>query len=74
MTGIDFLTMAGIAVFLQALGILMQRLYPGASLGRLAFKSAFPLRRLPCRSGRALSVHQGFDDAEKKKGLLIINS
>ncbi len=43
MTGINFFTMAGAAVFLQGLGVLMQHLHPGASLGPLAFKSAFLL-------------------------------
>ncbi len=43
MTGINFFTMAGAAVFLQGLGYIMQRLYPEASLGPSAFKSAFLL-------------------------------
>ncbi len=43
MTGINFFTMAGVAVFLQGLGSLMQRFYPGASLGAGAFKGAFYL-------------------------------
>ena len=41
MTGINFFTMAGVAFFLQALGSIMQFLYPDASLGTNAFKSAF---------------------------------
>ncbi len=41
MTGINFFTMAGVAVFLQGLGSLMEWLYPEASLGSGAFNSAF---------------------------------
>lgn len=41
MTAINFFTMAGVAVFLQGMGALMKILYPGASLGVSAFKSAF---------------------------------
>ena len=41
MTAINFFTMAGVAVFLQGMGSLMKFLYPGASLGIPAFKSAF---------------------------------
>ena len=41
MTGINFFTMIGPAVFLQGLGILMQTLYPNASRGPEAFNAAF---------------------------------
>jgi len=41
MTGINFFTMVGPAVFLQGLGILMQTLYPNASRGPEAFNAAF---------------------------------
>ena len=41
MTGINFFTMIGPAVFLQGLGILMQELYPQASRGPQAFTTAF---------------------------------
>ena len=41
MTAINFFTMAGVAVFLQGMGSLMQFFYPGESLGIPAFKSAF---------------------------------
>jgi sugar phosphate permease len=41
MTGINFFTMAGVAVFLQGLGGLMQRFYPEAALGTGAFRGAF---------------------------------
>jgi sugar phosphate permease len=41
MTGINFFTMIGPAVFLQGLGILMQSLYPEASRGPEAFNAAF---------------------------------
>jgi len=41
MTGINFFTMIGPAVFLQGLGILMQSLYPEASRGPEAFHAAF---------------------------------
>jgi len=43
MTGINFFTMVGAAVFLQGLGTLMQHLYPGAALGPEAFRAAFLL-------------------------------
>lgn len=43
MTGINFFTMIGPAVFLQGLGNLMQRLYPQASRGPQAFQAAFLL-------------------------------
>ena len=41
MTGINFFTMIGPAVFLQGLGMLMQTLYPEASQGPEAFNAAF---------------------------------
>jgi sugar phosphate permease len=41
MTGINFFTMVGPAVFLQGLGHLMQGLYPHASRGPEAFQAAF---------------------------------
>jgi hypothetical protein len=40
MTGINFFTMIGPAVFLQGLGTLMQTLYPAASRGDQAFSVA----------------------------------
>ena len=43
MTGINFFTMIGPAVFLQGLGILMQTLYPEASRSSAAFNAAFLL-------------------------------
>lgn len=43
MTGVNFFTMVGVAVFLQGLGNLMQSLYPGEALGAPAFKAAFLL-------------------------------
>jgi sugar phosphate permease len=41
MTGINFFTMIGPALFLQGLGMLMQTLYPAASRGPAAFHAAF---------------------------------
>jgi sugar phosphate permease len=41
MTGVNFFTMVGAAFFLQALGGLMQSLYPEASRGLPAFHTAF---------------------------------
>jgi sugar phosphate permease len=41
MTGINFFTMVGSAVFLQGLGALMQQLYPENSRGAEAYGSAF---------------------------------
>jgi sugar phosphate permease len=43
MTGVNFFTMIGPAVFLQGLGGLMQALYPEASRGPVAFNAAFLL-------------------------------
>ncbi len=43
MTGINFFTMIGPAVFLQGLGSMMQTLYPDASRGPDAFNTAFQL-------------------------------
>ena len=53
MTGINFFTMLGPAVFLQGLGIFMQRLYPEASRGPAAFDASF-LVCLVCLAGSAL--------------------
>jgi sugar phosphate permease len=53
MTGVNFFTMMGPAVFLQGLGILMQRLYPDASRGPAAFDAAFMLCMV-CLAGSAL--------------------
>ncbi len=41
MTGVNFFTMVGVAVFLQGLGGLMQYLYGDASLSAPAFRAAF---------------------------------
>ena len=41
MTGVNFFTMVGVAVYLQGLGSLMQYLYRGASLSAPAFRAAF---------------------------------
>jgi predicted MFS family arabinose efflux permease len=41
MTGINFFTMIGPAVFLQGLGSFMQAAFPQASLGALAYRSVF---------------------------------
>ncbi len=41
MTGINFFTMAGVAIFLQGLGSIMKMLYPETSLGVEAFRDAF---------------------------------
>jgi sugar phosphate permease len=41
MTGINFFTMFGVAVFLQGLGSMMQFFHPDASLGSLAFTDTF---------------------------------
>jgi len=53
MTGINFFTMMGPAIFLQGLGIFMQRLYPDASRGPAAFDASF-LVCLVCLAGSAL--------------------
>jgi sugar phosphate permease len=41
MTGINFFTMVGVAVFLQGLGNIMARLFPEASFGASAFQWAY---------------------------------
>lgn len=41
MTGINFFTMVGPAVFLQGLGMFMQAFFPAASLGAAAYDAAF---------------------------------
>jgi sugar phosphate permease len=41
MTGINFFTMFGVAVFLQGMGSMMQFLHPDASLGSSAFTDTF---------------------------------
>jgi len=41
MTGINFFTMIGVAIFLQGLGNMMQFYHPGESLGAAAFTDAF---------------------------------
>jgi sugar phosphate permease len=43
MTGVNFFTMIGPAVFLQGLGYMMQTIYPEASRGLQAFRVAFYL-------------------------------
>jgi hypothetical protein len=43
MTGVNFFTMVGAAFFLQALGGIMQSLYPEASRSLPAFHAAFLL-------------------------------
>jgi hypothetical protein len=43
MTGINFFTMIGAAVFLQSMGSLMQHLYPDAALGAASFRTAYLL-------------------------------
>jgi sugar phosphate permease len=53
MTGINFFTMIGPAVFLHGLGILMQTLYPHASRGPEAFNAAF-LLSVSCLVGVAV--------------------
>jgi len=41
MTGINFFTMAGAAIFLQGLGAIMQHFFPVDTLGSSAFQTAF---------------------------------
>jgi MFS family permease len=61
MTGINFFTMIGPAVFLQGLGILMQHLYPNASRGPDAFQTAFLLCAfcLACVSALYIFTREG---------------
>jgi sugar phosphate permease len=53
MTGINFFTMAGVAVFLQGMGHVMARFFPDASLTLPAFHLAFGLCAV-CLAGIAL--------------------
>lgn len=53
MTGINFFTMAGVAVFLQGMGHVMTRFFPGSSLTLPAFHLAFGLCSV-CLAGIAL--------------------
>ena len=53
MTGINFFTMIGPAVFLQGIGSLMQHLYPNASRGPEAFSTALTLCAA-CLAGTSL--------------------
>jgi sugar phosphate permease len=53
MTGINFFTMAGVAVFLQGMGHVMTRFFPGASLTLPAFHLAFHVCAA-CLTGIAL--------------------
>ena len=53
MTGINFFNMLGPAIFLQGLGMFMQRLYPEASRGPAAFDASF-LVCLVCLTASAL--------------------
>jgi len=67
MAAINFFTMAGVAVFLQGMGSLMKFLYPGASLGVSAFKSAFIFCAVCLTIIGALytlttEINQGFSD------------
>jgi hypothetical protein len=68
MTGINFFTMLGPAVFLQGLGIFMQRLYPDASRGPAAFDASF-LVCMVCLTGSALlylfTAGKKIDDNQK---------
>jgi MFS family permease len=43
MTGINFFTMIGAAVFLQAMGSMMQHLYPETALGAASFRTVYLL-------------------------------
>lgn len=65
MTGINFFTMIGPAVFLQALGGLMQAGHPSASLGMDAFRSAFSLCAVCLVSVAALYLSTADSRGEK---------
>ena len=53
MTGINFFTMAGAAVFLQGLGSIMQHFFPGDTLGPAAFQTVFIISSV-CLAATAL--------------------
>ena len=57
MTGINFFTMAGAAVFLQGLGAIMQHFFPVDTLGFAAFQTAFIVCSA-CLAGTALLYFQ----------------
>jgi len=66
MTGINFFTMAGVAVFLQVLASLMQHLFPESSMGSAAFEYAFYF----CAANLALAlVLYFFTNETLEKGL-----
>ena len=53
MTGINFFTMVGAAVFLQGLGSIMQHFFPGDTLGSAAFQTVFIISSV-CLAATAL--------------------
>jgi sugar phosphate permease len=65
MTGINFFTMAGVAVFLQGMGHVMTRFFPGASLTLPAFHLAFGVCAA-CLTGIALLYCLTRETLEKK--------
>jgi sugar phosphate permease len=65
MTGINFFTMAGVAVFLQGLGHVMTRFFPGASLTLPAFHLAFRVCAA-CLTGIALLYGLTRETLERK--------
>ncbi len=60
MTGINFFTMAGAAVFLQGLGAIMQHFFPVATLGSAAFQTVFIICSV-CLAATALMYLQTRD-------------
>jgi len=65
MTGINFFTMAGVAVFLQGMGHVMTRFFPGASLTLPAFHLAFHVCAA-CLAGIALLYGLTRETLEKR--------
>jgi len=65
MTGINFFTMAGVAVFLQGMGHVMTRFFPGASLTLPAFHLAFHVCAA-CLTGIALLYGLTRETLEKR--------
>jgi sugar phosphate permease len=66
MTGINFFTMAGVAVFLQGMGHVMTRFFPGASLTLPAFHLAFGVCAI-CLAGIALLYCLTRETLEKRE-------
>ncbi|MEJ2725168.1 MAG: MFS transporter [Deltaproteobacteria bacterium] len=69
MTGINFFTMTGPAVFLQGLGALMQTLYPNASRSAAAFQVSFGEAEAPIIIPKTGSAKMGLLEGRRMRAL-----